>query len=93
MPTLKVLVDDRVTFEGEVDEVVLPSRPELYPQALRPTPGQPPPPLARITMLTALVDLMRRTMESPMLQPIEVEIQTHGMGRFTMAVQMDLGTG
>ena len=93
MPHMQVLVDGKTTFEGEVDDVVLPSRPELFPQAMRMQPGVPPSPLARIAMLTALVELLRRTLESPMLQPIEVDVQTHGMGRFTMAVAMDLPTG
>lgn len=89
---MQVIVDGKTTFEGDVDDVVLPSRPELYPEALRARPGTPPSPLARIAMLTALVELVRRTLESPLLQPIEVDLQTHGMGKFTLAVQMDLPT-
>lgn len=92
MAHMQVIVDGQTTFEGEVDEVVLPTRPEMYPEAMRMTPGVPPSPLARIAMLTALVELLRRTLESPMLQPIEVEVLTHGMGKFTMAVDMQLPT-
>lgn len=92
MAHMQVIVDGTTTFEGDVDDVVLPSRPELYPETLRMQPGVPPSPLARIAMLTALVELLRRTLESPMLQPIDVEVQTHGMGRFTLAVAMELPT-
>lgn len=92
MAHMQVIVDGKTTFEGDVDDVVLPSRPEMYPDALRAQPGVQPSPLARIAMLTALVELLRRTLESPMLQPIEVDLQTHGMGKFTLAVEMDLPT-
>ena len=44
-------------------------------------------------MLTALVELMRRTMESPLLQPIDVDIQTHGMGRVSIAAALQLPDG
>lgn len=93
MAHMQVIVDGVTTFEGDVDDVVLPSRPELYPEALSARPGVPPTPLARIAILTALVELLRRTLENPMLQPIQVEVQTHGMGKFTMAVEMELPTG
>lgn len=91
MALLEVRVDGEVKFSGEVDDVVLPSRPEMYPQALRATPGAPPTPLARITMLTALIDLMRRAFESPLLAPCEVEVLTHGMGKATIAIALELG--
>lgn len=90
MAHMQVIVDGTTTFEGDVDDVVLPPRPELYPDALTARPGVPPSPLARIAILTALVELLRRTLENPMLQPIDVEVQTHGMGKFTMAVEMEL---
>lgn len=93
MPHLQVAVDGVVTFEGDVPDVILPSRPELFPDALRAQPGVPPTPLARVAMLTALVELLRRTLESPMLQPIEVDVQTHGIGRFTLAAVMELPSG
>lgn len=93
MPTLEVRVDGQVAFTGEVPEVVLPQRPELYPQVLRPQSGTAPTPLARIMMLTALLDLMRRALESPMLQPVQVEIMTHGVGQATIAVALDLPEG
>jgi len=93
MAHMQVIVDGETTFEGDVDDVVLPTSPQMYPDALRMRPGVPPTPLARIAMLTALVELLRRTLESPMLQPIEVEVQTHGMGKVTMAVDMRMPSG
>lgn len=92
MAHLQVIVDGQTKYDGDVDDVILPSRPELFPDALRATAGQTPSPLARLTMLTALIEVFRRAMESPMLQPIEVEVVTHGPGRFTMAAEMTLPT-
>lgn len=93
MAHLEVYVNGERTFDGHVDDVVLPSNPADYPTALRPQPGQAPTPLARITMLTALIELLRRTLESPLLQPIDVDVQTHGIGRFTLAAAMELPSG
>ena len=88
MSRLVVTVDGQTAYEGDVDPIVLPSRPELYPEALRPQPGQPPAPLARLLMLTALLEVMRRTAESPTLQPCTVDITTHGTGRATIAIEL-----
>jgi len=93
MAHLQIYVDGKATYDGHVDDIVLPADPAEYPTILRPQPGQAPTPLARITMLTALVELMRRTMESPLLQPIDVDIQTHGMGRVSIAAALQLPDG
>lgn len=90
MAHLEIRVDGKTTYDGEVPDVVLPSRPELFPEALRPAPGQPPTPLARLTLLTALIEVMRRGLESPALQPISVEVTTQGMGQALIAVDMDV---
>lgn len=93
MAHLQVLVDGETKYDGEVDDVVLPSRPEMFPEALTATAGQTPTPLAKLTILTALIEVMRRALESPMLQPISVEVVTHGMGQATIAVDMTLPSG
>ena len=90
MAHLEIRIDGTTTFDGQVPDVMLPSRPELFPEALRPAPGQPPTPLARLTLLTALIEVMRRGLESPMLQPIDVEVLTHGLGKATIAVEMTM---
>lgn len=88
MARLVVTVDGQTAYEGDVDPIILPSRPELYPDVLRPQPGQPPTPLARLMMVTALIEVLRRTAESPMLQPVTVDITTHGPGRATIDIAL-----
>ena len=88
---LQIIVDGQTAYEGDVDPIILPSRPAMFPDAIRATSEQPTP-LAKLMMLTALIELVRRALESPMLQPAEVDIQTHGMGRVTIAIELDLPT-
>lgn len=90
MSHLHVAVDGETKYDGEVQDWVLPSQPDLYPAALRAQadPNAKPSPLAKLLMLTALTELMRRTLESPMLQPLDVELRPRGMGCFTLTVNM-----
>lgn len=90
MPQLLIAVDGQTRYEGHVPDVVLPSDPAMIPEALRGEPGQPPTPLARLTLLTAMIEILRRGLESPMLQPITVDVATAGMGKATITVVMDL---
>ena len=93
MSRLQVLVDGVTAYDGEVDPIVLPTRPELYPQSVRPQPGQQPPPLAKLMMLTALIEVIRQAIESPMLEPATVDITTRGMGRATLDIDMHVADG
>ena len=86
MPHLEVLVDGEPRFTGEVPEHYLPSNPELFPQALGVDNTAPPTPLARLMMLTALTELLRRTLEAPLLQPLQVQWVMRGPGAFTLTV-------
>lgn len=88
MAELHVTVDGQTAYRGHVDPIILPSRPELYPDAIKPTPGQPAPPLAKVLMLTALIEVMRRTLENPMLGA-QFDIETRGMGKASILI--DLG--
>lgn len=90
MPHLLIAVDGDTRYEGEIPDIILPADPAMIPEAMRSQPGQPPTPLARLTMLTAIIEVMRRALESPMFNPIEVEVKTHGAGKATIAIDMTL---
>jgi hypothetical protein len=47
-------------------------------------PGQPPTPLAKLFMLTTVIELIVTLLESPMLGPLNVEVQKRGPGCFTL---------
>lgn len=89
MPHIQVIVDGETRYEGDVPDTGIPSRPELFPRAL----GQdlpantPPPPLAKLTMLTGVVEVLRRALTSPMLNA-RVDVQPRGMGCMTIEVDM-----
>jgi hypothetical protein len=88
MPHLQVLVDGEIRYEGEVAEQYLPSQPSMFPKALGAAggPNTSPTPLAKLMMLTALIELVRKALESPMLQPLNVDIETRGMGCATITI-------
>jgi hypothetical protein len=94
MPHLEVIIDGKPFYDGEVDEHVIPSRPELIPAALRPAaaelnPNAKPTPMARLFLLTTLTELFRKTFtEHPLLQPLDVDFRSRGRGSFTMKVDM-----
>lgn len=88
MPKLTVLVDDETAFEGQVPEWTLPTYPEQFPNALQPQPGMKPPPLAKLMMLTALIEVFRRALNNQNFQPISVDVKTQQPGSFVMSVDM-----
>lgn len=91
MPRLEILVDGEKQFDGDVPQALLPSRPELFPKALgQDTPqGTPPPPLAKLTALTGLVEVMRRAFTHPMLGA-HVQVTTRDMGCLTIDIDLPL---
>jgi hypothetical protein len=88
MPKLTVLVDDETAFEGQVPQWTLPTYPEQFPNALQSQPGMKPPPLAKLMMLTALIEVFRRALNNQNFQPISVDVKTQQPGSFTMLVEM-----
>lgn len=97
MRNMTISVDGETLFSSDVPETVLPEEGELLallPDILRPQPGQKPSALTRITVLTMLVDMMRQGLESsPLLQPITVTVQPHGIGKATITVDMAMPDG
>lgn len=92
MAHMQVIVDGTTTFEGEVGEVAsLPSVGDMEPQTAKFI-GSLPEWQVRIIMLTAIVEAVRRALESPVLKPIDVDIRTHGTGKVTIAIDMQLPT-
>ena len=90
MPHIAITVDGQTRYEGDVPDIVLPNDPAMIPAAMRGEPGQPPTPLAKLTMMTAVIEILRRALESPMFAPCTVEVRTHGMGKASIAVDMEL---
>ena len=94
MAHLEVRVDGETRYDGEVSDIALPSLPEQFPTALGYpglAPGQTAPPLAKLTILTALVEVIRRAIgESPLMQPAQVQVQSRGMGRVTVLIDLEL---
>lgn len=88
MARLEIRVNDRTYWQADSPDIPLPDASELIPAAMRQAPGEPPTPLARLTALTALVDSFRRLMESSVFQPISIDIQTAGMGRMVIGIEM-----
>lgn len=91
MPWLEVWVEGDKRFAGDVPEWTLPSRPEHFPAALQAEgdPTAPTTPLARLFLITALIELMRNTLiHHPRLglNPDAVTITTHQPGTFTLTV-------
>lgn len=91
MPHLTVLIDGQESFSGDVPEWTLPSRPEFFPAALQAegNPNAPTTPLARLFLITALIELMRATLiNHPRLglRPDAVTITTGTPGQFTLTV-------
>lgn len=93
MPHIQVLIDGETRYEGDVPDTVIPSRPELFPTAL----GQglpantPAPPLAKLTMLTGVIEVLRRALTSPMLNA-RVDVTPRAMGCITITVDMPIPT-
>lgn len=88
MPRLQVLVDGQTRYEGDVPESYLPQQPSMFPRALG-APGMQtaaPTPLAKLMMLTALINLVLKALESPMLQPLSINMETRGMGCMTLTI-------
>lgn len=92
MAHMQVIVDGRVTFEGDVGEVAsLPTVGDMEPQTAKFI-GSLPEWQVRLVILTAIVEAVRKALDSPVLKPIDVDIRTHGMGKVTMAIEMELPT-
>lgn len=92
MALMQVIVDGTVTFEGQVADMAATPF-DSMPDDITKHIGSLPPSQVRIIILTALIESVRRALESPVLKPIEVDIQTHGMGKVTMAVDMGMPSG
>lgn len=96
MPHLQVLVDGETRYDGDVPEWTLPSRPEYFPAALQAEgdPSAPTTPLARLFLITALIELMRATLiRHPRLGLREdsVTVKTGAPGQFTLTVSSPVG--
>ena len=95
MRHMTITIDGRTCFEHDLPDTVLPTTGDLtalLPDILKPTPGQPPTPLTRLTILTMLIDMMRQGLEtSPILQPITATVTPHGIGHATITITMDMG--
>ena len=99
MPRLTVIVDAPPDYrppEGftKLDEQVpaaaIPSRPQLFPQAMgygAPA-GQPLPYLARLSAITAIVEVLQQLANSPQMQPMSMDVTRHGMGKATVVLEI-----
>lgn len=90
MSHLQVLVDGEERFSGEVPTAYLPKRPEMFPRALGVTGQTSTPlqlmPLQRIMLLTGMISGFVKALESPMMQPLAVQVEPRGVGCFTITV-------
>jgi hypothetical protein len=91
MSHLQVLVDGEEKFSGEVPTRYLPQRPEAFPRALG-VDGQATAsphqllPLQRLMLLTGMISGFVKALESPMMQPLDVQVEPRGVGSFTITV-------
>jgi hypothetical protein len=82
MAHMRVEIDGQERFNGEVPNAYLPENPSMFPKALG-APGHTgaaPTPLAKLFMLTAVVELCRKMLEAPMIGPIDVTVTPRGPG-------------
>lgn len=90
MTHLTVIVDGITKLDEEVPAAAIPSRPQLFPQAMGygAQPGQPLPYLARLSAITALIEVLQQVANSPQMQPMSMEVTRHGMGKATVVLEI-----
>lgn len=90
MTHLKIIVDGVTKLDEEVPAAAIPSRPQLFPQAMGcgATPGQPLPYLARLSAITAIIEVLQQLANAPQMQPMSMEVTRHGMGKATVVLEI-----
>lgn len=90
MTHLKIIVDGVTKLDEEVPAAAIPSRPQLFPQAMGygAAPGQPLPYLARLSAVTAIIEVLQQVANSPQMQPMSMDVTRHGMGKATVVLEI-----
>ena len=90
MTHLKIIVDGVTKLDEEVPTAAIPSQPRMFPRAMGigATPGQPLPYLARLSAITAIIEVLQQVANSPQMQPMSMEVTRHGMGKATVVLEI-----